>query len=167
MERIEKNQKDAEEDVNYQKLIEEGKKLIVEEKNYLNGEYFLNLALLASHIDPQSKINVLAIKSHVYSNLKNLNNLLNYAKKILKQDTKINIEHKFDYQTNFCLARILYRAGMNCENIYTNYSLYFLTLSKNILNKTYELRNESESIEAVDKAAKGVQAKLTKFVIIN
>jgi hypothetical protein len=152
-------------EVNYSELIDVGRKLVTENKNYIHGEYYLNLSLLAPNIDSSSKLQALAVKSYIYFSLeKNLNVLLHLAKKILKPESKIFYEKNFDSSIYFCFVRMFYRAGNLCEQDNPLLALYLLKLSREIIIENPQLKGETGSLEIIEKAISNLTMIVTKNV---
>lgn len=152
-------------DINYSELIDIGKKLVTEDKNHIQGEHNLNLALLAPNLDNISKIQTLAIKSYIYFSLeKDIDVLLHLIKKILKPESQIFYEKKFDSTINFCFVRMFYRAGSLCEKDYPYMALYLLSKSKNIILEFPPLRSDSASLEIIEKCMSNLTVQITHKV---
>jgi len=150
---------------NYSELIDLGKKFVTEEKILSQGEYNLNLSLLAPNIDSSSKIQALAIKTFIYFSMeKNLNILLHLTKKILKPDSKIFYEKKFDSSIIFCFVRMFYRTGSLSEAEYPYLAFYFLKMSKNLILDNPQLRGDSNSLEILEKSIGALYTSLSQKV---
>jgi len=152
-------------EVNYSELIEVGKKLVTENKNYIQGEYYLNLSLLASNLDNSSKLQALAVKSYIYYSFeKNLNVLLHLIKKILKPESKIYYEKKFDSHIYFCFVRMFYRAGILCEQDYPFLALYLLKLAREIFSENPQIQGDTSSLEIIEKGISNLTTAVTNIV---
>jgi hypothetical protein len=163
MESYDRNNQNDE--VNYSELIDIGKKLVTEEKISSQGEYNLNLSLLAPNIDSSSKIQALAIKTFIYFSLeKNLKILLHLTKKILKEESKIYYEKIYDSSIIFCFVRMFYRSGILSEAEYPYLAFYFLTMSKNLILENPQLRGDSNSVEIIEKSIGALSSSIGQKV---
>jgi len=147
---MEFKKKITEEEINYSDLLEKARNY-VNDSNYTESDYYLNLALLAPNLDKNTKINIYSLKSYIHSKLKNeilLSNCVYKALRYLYQNKKLN-----DADIGFCLAKILYRgAKMYYPEIrqFNYLSCYFLYTAK-LLFENLGIVNERKNQDIIEE----------------
>lgn len=109
-------------EINYEKIIDEGRELVSKMGKYREGEYFINLALLSHNIVETSKITCIGIKQFLNLKLQNENNISIIVKKYYQyfRDKK----HKsLSSDAVFSILRGFYRGA----SIYSENNKYFLS----------------------------------------
>jgi len=141
-----------EHDINYSALIDKARNL-ANNNSYFEALYYCYLSLITPNLDNSSKINIYALISYIYLNLKSDKYdfmVLSYVKKCFKfykKNKKINHE-----DLSHCLIRVINRGGLvyypdNKKFYYL--AAFFFYYSKQIFDST-GLKNE-EDAKTLDK----------------
>jgi hypothetical protein len=155
-------EKPNENEINYNELIETCR--AQSNKDINESEYNINLALLSSNMDYQSKIQCWALKTFLHYKLKNQNELLTYYKKVLKFINEKTLT-KVDQNLAFCIIRIMYRCGCILQE---NKSLFLAAQcmfeAKNIFEEK-QIRTERDSLETLENSFSTVLKEISSEVI--
>ncbi len=158
------NKSNADDEVNYTELIDQGRKQVNSE-DIKTGLHLINLALLSPNLDIISKVQTLAIKSFAHYKLKDRNITLGLAVKMFKFLNKQKLD-LLDSAVLFCAVRMLYRGGsIMIENNFPYVGAYCYYFAKKLF-ECKGLRAERDSYETLEKAIKEVLKTLTDEVII-
>jgi hypothetical protein len=154
-----KNQ-DQNEEINYEKIIAQGREFIADKGEFRKGEYFINLALLSHNIVESSKINCIGIKS--FLNLKLLNE--HFITIIVKKYYSYFKEKKhktFSSDTLTSIVKGFYRGGL----MLFDSKKYFLSAFCLYKAKQILIEQRMKVDEALE--SKISQVMKTIFVIVN
>lgn len=158
-------------EVNYTELIDIGRKQVNGDDIKL-GIYYINLALLSPNLDPQSKIQALAIKSFAHFKMKEGSVVYSVVNKVLKYMAREKVE-LFEQAVLFCIVRMLYRGG---SLMLENKQIYLAAFCLYYAKKLFEfkaLRAEKESYETLENTIKPLlsdittEVRISKYNIIN
>ena len=154
--------KEENEEINYEKIISQGRDLINENGQYRKGEYYINLALLSHNIIESSKINCIGIKSFLNLKLNNEHYIIIIVKKYFNYIKEKRLK-SFSSDTITSIVKGFYRGGLilndNKKHFLAAFCLY---KAKQILIE--QKQNVDESIET---RIKQVMSEITSTVMIN
>jgi hypothetical protein len=143
MEKINQNE------IKFNDLIEKAREY--SNKDLVESEYNINLAILGSDIDEQCRIQIWALKSYLHCKHKTENELLTYYSKALKHIQNKTLS-KIDTNSAFCIIRLMYRCGTVLHENKNNYlAAHCMFEAKNIFEEK-DIRTERESLDTLENS---------------
>lgn len=149
---MQEKKQEVNEEINYEKIITQGRDLINDCGEFKKGEYFINLALLSHNIVESSKINCIAIKSFLNFKLHNEHFLCIIVKKYFSY-IKEKKHRSFSSDTILSLVKGFYRGG-----------LIFLETGKFFLSAFCLYKAKQLLVEQKQKVEKNIEDKLIQVM---
>jgi len=142
-------------------LIEEAR-ILLEKKEFISAEFYLNLARLEPKIDFTNKIRCYAMTSLIRQSFNDEKNLIEFILKIIKYLKEKPIK-LIDVPSAYFIIRIFYRTGI-IMHLNQNYliSVFLLKYSKNLIIEK-GLEGEEKNKESLDKL---IEENIKKIILI-